>query len=122
MVGYGIWQYISFKNESNSEEKRLLDRASRQSTMSIFLGAVSLLILLDLAGDATEVLTIVFVAKYSNALLVFLGAVTALIAAAAVETILGNRLGRYLSQYRLRLLSLIVFLVIGSFIIITSFQ
>ena len=119
MIVFGIWQYAS-TNEEESEEKRLLERTKRKTAWSIFLGAVSLLVILDLAGDATEILTIVFVARFSNALLVFLGAVLALVTASAVETIVGNRLKRYLSPKRLRILSLVVFLVIGSLVIITT--
>ena len=119
MIGFAVWQYLNTKEEE-SEEKKLLQRTKRSTALSIFLGAVSMLILLDLAGDATEVLTIVFVAHFSNVLLVFLGAVLALVAASAVETILGSRLKKYLSASRLRLLSLLIFLVIGSYIIVTS--
>jgi len=119
MIGFAVWQYLNTKEEE-SEEKKLLERTKRSTALSIFLGAVSMLILLDLAGDATEVLTIVFVAHFSNVLLVFLGAVLALVAASAVETILGSRLKKYLSASRLRLLSLLIFLVIGSYIIVTS--
>ena len=38
-----------------------------------FLTMVSALVVLDLAGDATELLTVVFVAQFENLLLVFLG-------------------------------------------------
>lgn len=120
MIVFAFWQYVS-ANEEENEEKRLIERAKRKTAWSIFLGAVSLLVILDLAGDATEILTIVFVARFSNALLVFLGAVLALVAASAVETILGSRLKRYLSPRRLRILSLLVFLVIGSVVIVTDF-
>ncbi len=118
MIAFAVLQYVS--TGDGSEEKKLPERTKMTSALSVFLGAVSLLILLDLAGDATEVLTIVFVARFSNALLVFLGAVLALVAASAVETILGSKLKTYLSAKRLRLLSLVVLLVIGSLIILTS--
>jgi putative Ca2+/H+ antiporter (TMEM165/GDT1 family) len=118
MMAFAVWQYVS--TAEDNEEKRLIERTKRESMLSIFLGAISLLILLDLAGDATEILTIVFVARFSNALLVFLGAVLALVAASAVETVLGSNFKRYLSAKRLRLLSLVVLLVIGSLIIITT--
>jgi len=120
MIGFAIWQYVS-SGQEESEEKRLLERTKRRSILSIFIGAVSLLMLLDLTGDATEVLTIVLVARFSNVLLVFLGAVLALVAASAVDTILGSRLKKYLSAKRLRSLSLLVLLVIGSLIVLSSF-
>jgi putative Ca2+/H+ antiporter (TMEM165/GDT1 family) len=119
MIGFAIWQYVSTR-EGEHEEEELVQRTKRTSAISIFLGAVSLLILLDLAGDATEILTIVFVAHY-NAVLVFFGAVSALVTAAALETFLGSRLKRYLSMQRLRRLSFVIFLIIGSFIVVTSF-
>jgi Ca2+/H+ antiporter, TMEM165/GDT1 family len=119
MIAFALWQYVSTKEEEN-EEKKLIERTKRTTAWSIFLGAVSLLIILDLAGDATEILTIVLVARFSNALLVFLGAVLALVTASGVETILGSHLKRFLSPKRLRILSLLVFLVIGSLIIVTT--
>lgn len=119
MIGFGIWGYER-KGDDEKEEERLLSRTRRKSEWSVFIGAVSLLILLDLAGDATEVLTIVYVAKFANVLLVFLGAVVALVLASGVETILGQRLGKLLSTKNIKLLSLIVFLVIGTLIVVTT--
>jgi len=78
------------------------------------LSAVGFLVLLDLAGDATEVLTILFVARFGDVFIVFIAAVIALIAATAVETTIGNRLSRVLSAHRIRIFSLLVFLVIGT--------
>jgi len=121
MIGYAIWDYSqSGIKEEKEEENRLLNQTKKKTALSVFFGAVSLLILLDLAGDATEVITIVFVARFSNVLLVFLGAVTALVAASALETILGGRLKKILSPKRLRTFSLLVFLAIGSVIILTT--
>jgi putative Ca2+/H+ antiporter (TMEM165/GDT1 family) len=78
------------------------------------------LILLDLAGDATELVTIVLLARYQDALVVYFGAVIGLVAAVAVETALGNRLGKVLSSKRIKYLSIAVFTVIGVTVIITS--
>jgi putative Ca2+/H+ antiporter (TMEM165/GDT1 family) len=119
MIGFAAVEYLRGEDEEE-EEKKLLRRTLKRSGWSIFLGAVSLLILLDLAGDATEVLTIVYVARFSNALLVFLGAVLALVSASAIETMLGRKLGKVLSASKIRILSLVVFLVIGSVIIATT--
>jgi putative Ca2+/H+ antiporter (TMEM165/GDT1 family) len=122
MIAYGTWSFL----ESNKEEEELarterkLSLKASKSLWIIFLNAVSLLIVLDLAGDATEVLTILFVARFQNTLLVFVGAVTALIAATAVETMIGNRLSKILSPKRIRIFSLCVFLTIGSAAIITT--
>jgi putative Ca2+/H+ antiporter (TMEM165/GDT1 family) len=121
MIIYAIWDYSrSGAIAEREEENRLLNQTKKKTAWSVFLGAVSLLILLDLAGDATEIVTIVFVARFSNALLVFLGAVTALVAASALETVLGSKLSKILSRQRLRIFSLIVFLIIGFVIILTT--
>ena len=121
MIVYALWDFShSGMIAEKNEEKRSLKQTAKKSALSVFLGAVALLILLDLAGDATEVVTIVFVARYSNALLVFLGAVTALVAASALETVVGARLKKVLSPKRLRYFSLIVFLIIGTIIILTT--
>ena len=119
MIGFGIWGYLRHDNEEK-EEQRLLSKTNRKTEWAVFLGAVSMLILLDLAGDATEVLTIVYVAKFANALLVFLGAVLALVLASGVETLLGRKIGKLLSAKRISLLSLVVFVVIGTAIVVTT--
>ena len=116
MIGFGLFEYL--RNEVG-EDERVLQRA-KGSEWAVFLGAVSMLVLLDLAGDATEVMTIVFVARYSDALLVFLGVVLALVVASGVETLLGARLGRVLSARRVRILSLVVFVAIGTIILATT--
>jgi len=53
-------------------------------------------------------------ARFGDVLLVFIAAVTALIAATAVETTIGNKLSRILSANRIRIFSLLIFLVIGT--------
>lgn len=117
MIGYALWQYFS---EEDEEESRMIERATQRTGWRVFLGAVSLLILLDLAGDGTEVLEIFYVAHYGNVLLVFLSSITGLIAASALETIIGGRLVRILSVARIKVFSLLVFLIIGSIIVATT--
>jgi len=122
MIAYGTWSFFEANKEEQEVAKanRKLSLKASKSLWFIFLNAVSLLILLDLAGDATEVLTILFVARFQNALLVFVGAVLGLIAATWVETMIGNRLGKILSSKRIRIFSLFVFLTIGSAAILTT--
>lgn len=123
MICYGAWSFFRAKpdeEEVTGVEKKLSTQTSK-GVMSVMLSAVSLLVLLDLAGDATEVLTILFVARFRDALMVFAGAVLALIAATAVETTIGNRLSVVLSANRLRIFSLLVFLVIGTTAILSVF-
>jgi len=122
MIAYGIWSFFEARQEEEElakAERRLSVKASK-SLWLVFINAVFLLILLDLAGDATEVLTILFVARFQNTLLVFVGAVAALIAATAVETMIGNRLSKILTSKRIRIFSLCVFLTIGSAAILTA--
>jgi putative Ca2+/H+ antiporter (TMEM165/GDT1 family) len=122
MIAYGTWSFFKANKEGEElakAERKLSLKASRGLWL-VFLNTVSLLILLDLAGDATEVLTILFVARFQNTLLVFVGAVIALIAATAAETIIGNRLSKILSPKRIRVFSLFVFLTIGSAAILTA--
>ncbi len=118
MIAFGLFQY--FRSGEEGEEKRLLNRTQQNTEWSVFFGAVSLLILLDLAGDATEVMTIVYVARFANVLLVFVGAVVALVAASAFETLLGQRLGKLFSMKKIRLISLVVFIAIGTLIVLTT--
>jgi putative Ca2+/H+ antiporter (TMEM165/GDT1 family) len=125
MIGYGLWEFFRVSKEKEEKElakdrNKLLAYSSRKNLLSAFAGMVSMLAILDLAGDATEILTIVFVARYENALLVFVGALTGLVAATAVETTIGNQLTKVFSLARIRLFSLVVFLIVGSTLIITT--
>lgn len=119
MIGYGLWQAMGVVSHGGVEkEERSLER--RNGGWMAFLGMVVALALLDIAGDATEVLTIVLAAHYSNPILVFSATCTGLITATAFETALGNRLGRMLTPQRIRYVSMVVFLVLGTFIIVSS--
>ena len=122
MLAYAVLEYYRFSNEERSvdeREERLLERSGR-GAWSILVPAVLTLIALDLAGDATELVTIVFLARYQDALVVFAGAVIGLVAAVAVETALGNRLGRVLSRERITYLSIAVFTIIGLTVMVTT--
>ena len=119
MIVYGLWEMrgVVGRGAAEKEESRV-ERA--RGPWSAFLALVAALALLDVAGDATEILTIVFVARYSDALLVFAGALTGLLAATAVETSLGNRLGRVLTPARLAYVSAAVLLALGTSILVLN--
>jgi putative Ca2+/H+ antiporter (TMEM165/GDT1 family) len=121
MIAYGIWNYKTNRDDGRSVDlERRLSTKTAKGLIYVFLSAVGLLAVLDLAGDATEILIILFVARFQNTLLVFVGALVALIAATAVETMIGNRLSKLLSIRRIRIISLCVFLIIGSAAILTT--
>jgi putative Ca2+/H+ antiporter (TMEM165/GDT1 family) len=119
MIGYGLWEArgVVGLGVVDKEEKSL---ERRLDGWKAFFSIVAALALLDIAGDATEVLTIVLVAQYSNALLVFSASCVGLIAATAFETALGNKLGAMLTPKRIRYASMVVFLALGTFIIVSS--
>jgi len=119
MLAYGIWEaraLVGLKQVEKEEAK--VEKSG--SPWRAFLALVAALALLDIAGDATEVLTIVFVARYADPLLVFLGACTGLVCASALESALGSRLGRVLTPDRLRFVSVAVFLALGAYIILLN--
>lgn len=127
MITYGVWAFLTSEKASEkdereleAEEDRLLARSKGKATWLAFFSVVSMLALLDLSGDATEILTFVLVAHFQNALMVFAGALIALIAASAFETFLGGQLRKVISLRRIRVLSFVVFLLVGSFVIITT--
>jgi Ca2+/H+ antiporter, TMEM165/GDT1 family len=119
MLAYGVWEARGVIGMRAVEEEEA--RLGRMGThLRAFLTLVASLAFLDIAGDATEVLTIVFVARYSDPILVFAGAMAGLVLATAVETALGNRLGKALTPKRLRLVSAAVFLTLGVLILLLS--
>ena len=121
MIAYGVWLLLGIRNDEDGlkdEETKLLARSEEKNAWSIFLGIVPMLVLLDLAGDATEILIIVFVANFQNVVLVFVGSLLALAAATALETTVGHALSRVLSLHRIKLLSSLVFLTLGIVVIV----
>jgi Ca2+/H+ antiporter, TMEM165/GDT1 family len=122
MLVYAAWEFLRFSTRergTDERERRLLEKPSR-GAWSIFFPALVSLIVLDLAGDATELVTIVLLARFQDAVVVFSGTVVGLVGAVAVETLLGNRLGRLLSPRRIKYLSVVVFAIIGTTVIVTS--
>jgi len=121
MIAYALWE--AAKGSQDDEMNNQSDRLQPELTKGQLAGFLAMMITLaglDLAGDATEVLTVVFVARFQSALLVFVRAVTALVMASALETLLGNRFGRLLSAKRLRYFSVAAFLIIGSAVLLTA--
>ena len=108
------------KGSKKAQREEKFAAGWKKSEWSAFFATVLALVALDLAGDATEVLTVVFIAQFRTVLMVFSGAVVALIAATGVETILGNRIGTMLSPRRTLHLSVAVFAIIGSITILAS--
>jgi Ca2+/H+ antiporter, TMEM165/GDT1 family len=119
MIGYGVWELRGVLEARGVEEGE--SRIERErSPWRMFGVMVGTLALLDIAGDATEVLTMVFVAQYANPALVFVAALVGLISATGVETLVGNRLGHLLTPRRIRYGSAAVFLLLGAAVIISS--
>jgi putative Ca2+/H+ antiporter (TMEM165/GDT1 family) len=119
MVGYGLWEARGLVGMEAAMDEESKIQSARTPWRAFFAMVVSLA-LLDLAGDATEVLVIVFVAHYGNLLFVFASVLTGLLTATALEAALGSRLGRLLTPRRLRVVSAAVFLLLGAYIIFLS--
>jgi putative Ca2+/H+ antiporter (TMEM165/GDT1 family) len=117
MITYGLWQARGLVGTwaVGSEESRI---ARAGSAWKVFAPLAFALAVLDLAGDATEVLTIVLVARYQDPPFVFSSVCVGLLSATAVETALGNRLGKLLTPGRLRIGSATIFLTLGVFIVL----
>ncbi|MBI3840501.1 MAG: TMEM165/GDT1 family protein [Thaumarchaeota archaeon] len=119
MIAYGLREAKGLIGQrAIEEEERKLE--STKGALRAFLGMFIALAILDLAGDATMILTIILAAQYSDRVLVFTATCVGLIGATAFETALGNRLGRMLTPNRLRYIAVVVFVALGSLIIITS--
>ncbi|HUI23942.1 MAG TPA: TMEM165/GDT1 family protein [Nitrososphaerales archaeon] len=115
MLGYGLWEARGLIGEKEVEKQE--SRIARSgSQWRVFLTLVASLALLDLAGDATEVLTVVLVANYGSPIFVFSSVCVGLFSAAAVEATLGSKLGRLLTPRRLQVGSAVIFILLGLFI------
>jgi putative Ca2+/H+ antiporter (TMEM165/GDT1 family) len=119
MIAYGLWEARGLVElRLVEEESSKLQRQSRG--WRAFFVMVGSLALLDLAGDATEILTIIFVAHYANAPLVFAATCVGLVSATAIEAALGSRLRRLLTPKRFRYIAIVVFLGIGTSVILMN--
>ena len=115
MLGYGLWEARGLIGEKEVEKQE--SRIARSgSQWRVFLTLVASLALLDLAGDATEVLTVVLVANYGSPIFVFSSVCVGLFSAAAVEATLGSKLGKLLTPRRLQVGSAVIFILLGLFI------
>jgi len=119
MVAYGAWEARGLIGVGTvaADESRI---EKAESAWRTFAAMVAGLALLDLAGDVTEVLTIVFVARFPSPAFVFSGACVGLLSATAVETTLGSKLSRLLTPLRMRAVSAAVFLILGVSIIVLN--
>ncbi|MDA4121517.1 MAG: TMEM165/GDT1 family protein, partial [Thaumarchaeota archaeon] len=119
MIAYGLWEARGLVGQRLVEEEssKLQSRSGGWKAFFVMVGSLALL---DLAGDATEILTILFVAHYANAPLVFAASCVGLVSATAIETALGSRLGRLLTPKRLRYIAIVVFLGIGASVILLN--
>jgi len=116
MLGYGLWEARGLMGEEQVErQESQISRSENQ--WRVFLALAASLALLDLAGDATEVLTVVLVAQYRAPFFVFGSACLGLVSAAALEAALGSRLGRLLTPRRIRIGSAFIFVLLGLSII-----
>ncbi len=116
MLTYGLWEARGLVGmKAVREEESQIRKAG--SPWKAFIAMVGALALLDLAGDGTEVLTIVLVAHYDVPVFVFVGVLTGLLFATAVEATLGSRLGGLLTPRRLQLGSAAAFLILGFLIL-----
>jgi putative Ca2+/H+ antiporter (TMEM165/GDT1 family) len=112
MVAYGLWEFRGVVGQRAVEKEEA--RVEKTGTaLKAFVALVVALALLDITGDATEILTIVYVSQYGDLLLVFTGCLLGLYAATAVEAALGSALKRILTPRRLRYVSSAVFLALG---------
>jgi putative Ca2+/H+ antiporter (TMEM165/GDT1 family) len=121
MLAYAIWEARGIIGQKVIGEEAVRLKSTKDGYRAFIL-MVGALALLDLAGDTTEVLTIVFIAQYSDAILVFSAACVGLLGAAAVETTVGNRLGKMLTPRRIRFVSVSIFLLLGTFILVASLR
>ncbi|QQG49042.1 MAG: TMEM165/GDT1 family protein [archaeon] len=119
MLAFGVREAkgIIGQKAIEEEEKRL---EKVKDGARAFLQMFAALAILDLAGDATMILTVVLAAQYADKLFIFSSICLGLIAATAFETALGNRLGRMLTPRRLKYAASAVFITIGVVIIATS--
>lgn len=103
------------RNEEVEEAKAEHDIAEANSFQAFYKGALASFVAIFLAewGDLTQLATATLAAKYHDTLTVFVGAVLALWAAAAVAIVVGNRAGKFLDPNITKRIAAVIFAALG---------
>lgn len=115
-----------FRNEEAEEKEAEADVKKEDSTGGwpyFYKGATTSFLAIFVAewGDLTQLATATLAAKNHDTLTIFVGAVLALWAAAAVAITVGNRAGKFLDPNLTKRIAAVVFLVLGVLLILGWF-
>ncbi len=111
LIGYALWIYFRHEPEV---------KAAAIATRTAFAAAFTTILLLEL-GDTTMIFEIVFVANF-GALVVLAAGSLGLVAVAAWDVWLGQRLGTRVSPERLEKVVVIVLVLVGAFTILYGLE
>ena len=101
-----------FSNESGSKVSKLKSNPYLAGFIYIFLMEL---------GDKTQLLTISLASIYNAPIEVWLGSFLALISVAWIGILLGGLIARKVAKFYLKIISTIIFILVGILVVITSF-
>jgi len=110
-LGFGSWTLL----ERNSENGEVTVRENLGS----FFSVVSLFILAEM-GDKTQIASAVYAATYGAPFLTLAGVLAGMLLADALGIFLGLRLRKTISQAKLKIITSVVFFILGGISLITS--
>lgn len=107
-------------DDNTSEDKENLSSKFTKLKSNPYLAGFGFIFLMEL-GDKTQILTITLASIYPFPLEVWLGSFLALISVAWLGILFGAFIARKVPKFYLKLISTLIFIFVGIFILITSF-
>ncbi|MDR2772776.1 MAG: TMEM165/GDT1 family protein [Elusimicrobiota bacterium] len=104
-IGFGVWNLINQKDkdEKKKEEKVILNP----------LVTIAAFFIISEAGDKTQIATMLLSIQTNTAVPVFIGASAGLFAANIIGALVGGYLGKKMPEKMIKIVSAIVFILIG---------
>ncbi|MFX1304016.1 MAG: TMEM165/GDT1 family protein [Promethearchaeota archaeon] len=110
----------NYEIDNNLEDSTEISKKFHKLKKNPYLAGFIFIFLMEL-GDKTQILTITLASIYNFPLEVWLGAFLALISVAWIGILFGAFIARKVSKFYLKLISTSIFILVGIFILITSF-
>ncbi len=108
------------KTESNDNSEEIAQSKFIRLKKNPYLAGFGFIFLMEL-GDKTQILTISLASIYGLPIEVWIGSFLALITVAWMGILIGAAIARKVPKFYLKLISVLIFIIVGILVIVTSF-
>ncbi|MGB5912198.1 MAG: TMEM165/GDT1 family protein [Promethearchaeia archaeon] len=111
---------VEIKTESNENSEEIAKSKFTRLKKNPYLAGFGFIFLMEL-GDKTQILTISLASLYGLPIEVWIGSFLALITVAWMGILIGAAIARKVPKFYLKLISVLIFIIVGIIVIINSF-